>query len=103
VPFVGTLVNIGPNGLGGCVVNHTVDEQLYIGDEVTLEFALPWCSDVFRVAAITCSKSPYGEPGHLLIGFEFSPRENDPHLLRLRDALSEETVRLTGTETEEDA
>ncbi|MEW6250266.1 MAG: PilZ domain-containing protein [Planctomycetota bacterium] len=99
VPLIVALANISARGLGCHALSRELDEHLYIGDEVMLEFALPWCGEAFRLPASVCTKAPAGEPGHLLIGFELLPRASAA-IERLRAALTDETVRLTETDGE---
>lgn len=94
-PFVAILTNIGPQGLGCRVVSRDLDEVLYIGDRVHLEFVLPWSNDAYSVAATTCNKNPCGEDGHMIVGFEFVHQPNETQVERLRTALNDETARLT--------
>lgn len=91
--FVAILTNIGPSGLGCRVVSRELDEVLFIGDPVRVDFVLPWSNDAFSLVAQVCSKNPAGEEHHRIIGFEFTG--DDPGAIdRLRAALNEETARL---------
>jgi hypothetical protein len=96
-PLVAILSNIGPTGLGCRVVNRELEDLLFIGDEVELEFVLPWSNEVYTLRAAVCNKNRCREEGHLLVGFEFV-QENEAALVRLRAALSDETARLTERE-----
>lgn len=93
--FVAILSNIGPTGLGCRTANRELDEALLIGDEVQLEFVLPWAHDVFTVWAAVCTKNATGDNGHMTVGFEFDPAKSDACLERLRAALNDEAARLT--------
>jgi hypothetical protein len=97
-PFVAILSNIGPSGLACRAVNPEVDDILFIGDRVQVEFVLPWSNEVYTLPASTCSKARCREEGHLLIGFEFMSAEDDAHLAHLRAALNDEAARLTEQE-----
>jgi hypothetical protein len=99
-PLVAILSNIGPTGLGCRVVNRELEDLLFIGDEVEVEFVLPWSNEVYTLRATVCSKNRCREEGHLLVGFEFVVQENEAALVRLRAALSDETARLTEKEGE---
>jgi hypothetical protein len=99
-PQVAILANIGPTGLASRVVNPELQDLLYIGDRVELEFVLPWSNEVYTLPAIVCNKNRCREEGHLMIGFEFVPQDNEVALQRLRAALSDETARLTEKEGE---
>lgn len=92
-PFVAILTNIGPNGLACRVVSQELDELLFIGDPIRLDFVLPWSNDGFSLVGNVCSKNPAGEEHHRIIGFEFTA-DDPPAVERLRGALTEETARL---------
>ena len=96
-PLVAILSNIGPTGLGCRVVNRELEDLLFIGDQVEVEFVLPWSNEVYTLRAVVCNKNRCREEGHLLVGFEFV-QENEAALVRLRAALSDETARLTERE-----
>ncbi len=93
--FVAILCNIGPTGLGCRTTNPELDEALLIGDEVQLEFVLPWAHDVFTVRASVCTKNGTGEEGHMTVGFDFNLAQSDASLESLRAALNDEAARLT--------
>jgi hypothetical protein len=93
-PFVAMLSNISPSGVGCRVVSRDLDEILFIGDQVTLEFVLPWSNDVYTLPASVCSKSPAGPAGQLTVGFEFITKGYEAVVDRLRTALQQETARL---------
>lgn len=93
--FVGILSNIGPSGLGCRIVSQELDEVLLIGDEILLEFVLPWQTETFRLPAAVCSKTNCGEDGHIIAGFEFVAKGNEEALERLRASIQAETARLT--------
>ena len=97
-PFVAILSNIGPRGLACRAVQPDVDDLLFIGDLVQLEFLLPWSNEVYALPASACSKTRCREEGHLLIGFEFVAPEDDASLTHLRTALNNEAARLTEQE-----
>jgi hypothetical protein len=99
-PQVATLTNIGPTGLACRMTSAEAGELLYIGDQVELEFVLPWSNEVYTLAAIVCNKNRCREEGHVIVGFEFAAPESDAALLRLRVALSDETAHLTEREGE---
>lgn len=100
-PLVGTLVNIGASGLACRATGPTLDELLLIGDEVDIEFVLPWAADIYTLPAIVCSKSRDGDEGLMTVGFEFVNRDNEQTLTRLRAAISHETARLTEMDGEQ--
>ena len=97
-PFVAILSNIGANGLGCRVVSGDLDSVVFIGDEVQLEFALPWSNEVYTLPGVVCAKTPCREEGHVLVGFEFAPSGHEATLDRLRAALEDEGARLTEKE-----
>lgn len=97
---VAILANIGPTGLACRVVDPELSDQLCIGDEVELEFVLPWSNEVYTLPAAICNKNRCREEGHLMVGFEFVAEANEVALLRLRAALRDETARLTEKEGE---
>lgn len=97
-PVVAVLANIGPNGIGCRIVDPGPDDPLFIGDELEVEFVLPWSDEVFTLSACVCAKTPRKEEGHLVVGLEFVPRDKQAVLDRLRTALSEQTARLTETD-----
>lgn len=97
-PLVAVLVNIGPSGIGCRLVDGLQDDPLFIGDEIEVEFLLPWSDQVFTSPACVCNKNPCREEGHMLVGLEFIPRGNEAALDRLRTALSEQTAFLTEME-----
>jgi len=94
-PFLATLCNIGLRGLACRAAGRELDDALFIGDEVELEFTLPWTTDIFRLPACTCGKTRNGDDQTLAVGFEFVLRESEPALARLRAAVTDETARLT--------
>jgi hypothetical protein len=97
---VAILANIGPTGLACRVVDPELQDRLCIGDEVELEFVLPWSNEVYALPAAVCNKNRCREEGHLMVGFEFVAQANEVALLRLRAALRDETARLTEKEGE---
>ena len=97
-PQVAVLANIGPLGIGCRLVSGDPDDTLFIGDEVEVEFVLPWLEQVFALPACVCSKTHCREEGHLLVGVEFIVRNNQADLDRLRAALSEQTAALIETD-----
>lgn len=100
-PFVAELANIGQGGIGCRLAQGELEQLLLIGDEVQLEFVLPWSSEVYRLPAIVCGKTAYADD-RVVVGFEF--RTPDPAaaaaLERLRIALTTETARLSDTNGE---
>ena len=92
--LVAILANIGGAGLSCRVVSPDLDDLLFIGDEIGLEFVLPWSHDVYQLRGCTCSKTPCPEDGHVLVGLEFVAQGSEPVLERLRTALNDETARL---------
>ncbi len=99
-PFVAILSNIGAKGLGCRVVSRELEDALFIGDEVRVEFVLPWHTQAFALPASVCSKTSCGEEGHMIIGLEFVNGEDTSLLDELRAALNAETARLTGLDGE---
>ncbi len=94
-PFVAILSNIGPIGLACRSVSRELDDVLFIGDEIQLQFALPWSSEMFTLPATVCNKNSVGEPGHMLIGLEYVDQANHDTLERLRAVINDEAARLT--------
>ncbi|MCK4343116.1 MAG: PilZ domain-containing protein [Phycisphaerae bacterium] len=96
-PFVGHLANIGRGGLGCRVLQRELDELLLIGNEVRLEFMLPWMSRVYSLPSEVCSKTLSHDKDHLLVGFEFCAPDAAAQatLELLRSVLDNETQRLT--------
>lgn len=97
-PFVAIMSNIGPHGVACRVISTDIDDVLFIGDEVRVEFVLPWGEDVYSLPAIACSKTRCREEGHVIIGFEFVAAGHEAVLERLRNALQDEAARLTESE-----
>ena len=94
-PLIATLVNIGASGLACRAAGQLLDELLFIGDELQVEFVLPWTAEIFILPAVVCSKSRGGDENLMTIGFEFVARNNEQTLERLRAVVSDETARLT--------
>lgn len=92
--FVAVLSNIGAGGLACRAVSRELDELLFIGDRIAVEFALPWSKEVFELPASVCTKGAAGEPGQLLVGVEFVAEGNECALQRLAESLSDEAARL---------
>jgi hypothetical protein len=93
-PFVGLLCNIGPGGLACRVVSRQLDEVVFVGDEVQLQFTLPWCPEVFILAASVCNKSRNDADGQTTIGLEFVAAGHEATLERLRGALDDQAAHL---------
>ncbi|MBK9118341.1 MAG: PilZ domain-containing protein [Phycisphaerales bacterium] len=94
-PYVAILANIGPQGLGCRVVSRELDDLLLIGDELQIEFVLPWCSDLFTLPAAVCSKTPCGEEGHMIVGLEFVSQGHEGTVARIAAAIDDEAARLS--------
>jgi len=92
--FVAILTNISPQGLACRVVSRELNEVLYIGDAVRLDFALPWSNEAYSLQASVCSKNPAGEEDQQIVGFEFARTGQESLLDRLAQALADETARL---------
>ncbi len=99
-PFVAILSNIGPQGLASRIVSQELGESLFIGDEVQLDFSLPWSAELYTLPAAVCSKTVCGDEGHFIVGFNFLHRANDHLLGQLRAALHDEAARLVETDGE---
>ena len=76
-PFVGTLTDIGPAGLGCQMPRRDLEHLLLIDDEVRVRFQLPAGGESFDLEAIVCVKSPSGDSEHLNVGLEFCPPRSD--------------------------
>lgn len=95
-PFVAELANIGQGGMACRILPGELAELLLIGDEVQLEFVLPWSGDMLALTATVCAKDPTPDRERILVGFEFVASETTRATLeRLRAALSSETARLS--------
>jgi hypothetical protein len=99
-PLVAVLANIGATGIGCRLVDPTQDDPLFIGDEIQVEFVLPWSDEVFSLPASVCAKTRCREEGHILVGLEFIASPEPPALDHLRAALNERTTYLTETDGE---
>lgn len=99
-PLVGTMTNISRSGLGCRLPRQQAEDQLLIGDEVQLEFALPWLNQVYTLPSEVCTKSSSLDPDHLTVGFEFVARDAACRatLELVRAAIDNETRRLTEEE-----
>jgi hypothetical protein len=102
-PFVANLANISRSGLGCRVLRKELDELLLIGDELNVEFVLPWVSQVFNFVAEICTKTPCQDPDHMLVGLEFKTHTAAAQATAdlLRAALDNETQRLIETDGDE--
>lgn len=96
-PFVGNLANISRNGIGCRVAKRELEDLLLIGNEVRVEFVLPWTNHVYSLPAEVCTKNECYDQDHLIIGLEFRADEAAARatLELLRTALDNETQRLT--------
>ncbi len=98
-PFVANLADLGHGGLRMRIARKPLDDILFIGDPVHVEFALPWTTGVFSLPAFVCVKSPGPDESTLHVGVEFTDSPDGstaPVLERLRAALLSESARLTG-------
>ncbi len=96
-PFVLSLANIGPNGTACRARRAELDDALFIGDVVELEFALPWSSEIYRLPASVCGKMACADPEQMVVGLEFTCADHDPSavgLEHLRAAINSEAARL---------
>ena len=97
-PFVVELANISAGGVACRVPPGELVELLLIGDEVHVEFVLPWSGELFALPATVCGKTPCPGREHQLVGFEFVSRTEGPQaadLVRLRASLLSQTARLS--------
>ena len=96
-PFVGNLANISRNGLACRAPRRELEDLLLIGDEIGLEFALPWANQLYALGATVCIKTPGTDQDHFTVGFEFVANDAAARatLELLRAALDGETQRLT--------
>lgn len=99
-PFVANLANISRSGLGCRVRRKELDNLLLIGDEVGVEFVLPWISQVFTLATEVCTKTPSQDPDHMIVGLEFKTQTSAAQATvdLLRAVLDNETQRLIETD-----
>lgn len=98
---VGTLTNVAANGLGCRLPRRDFDPVLFIGDELELEFVLPWTDHVYALPATICNKTPCHDLEYMNVGFEFVTSKNAAtraNVDLLRAALQTETARLTELE-----
>lgn len=96
--FIGTLANISRTGLACRSRRQELEDVLLIGDEVTLEFVLPWVAQVHNLPGVVCLKAT--DHDHLLVGFEFaaSTVAAGARLELLRSVVESETERLLDEE-----
>lgn len=100
-PFIAHLANIAATGLGCRVLRRELDDVLFIGDRVEIEFVLPWANHIYQLPSTVCSKTPCRDRDHMLVGFEFVALDNAAaraSLDLLRSVLHTETTRLTELE-----
>jgi len=65
------LCNVSPNGIACRADAHVVD-QLWIGDQVHIEFTLtPSDPERLVMEAVVCNKTPAGTAGKMIIGMQF--------------------------------
>ena len=96
-PFVLGLANIGPTGMACRAPRTGLDDALFIGDVVQLEFALPWSGEIHKLPASVCGKTPCPDQEQMVVGLEFAVADHDPAasaLEHLRAALNDEAARL---------
>lgn len=96
-PFIAHLANIAGTGLGCRVLRRELDDLLFIGDRVEIEFVLPWAGHIYQLPGTVCSKTPCRDRDYMLVGFEFAVSENAAaraSLELLRSVLHSETTRL---------
>lgn len=100
-PVVGALSDLSRTGLGVRVARAGADGLLLIGDQVDIEFSLPWSKTVYALAAAVCSKTACQGSDEMAIGLEFSPIDatQKASLELLRATLDSEHDRLLDTET----
>ena len=68
---VGWLCNVSAEGLA-CRTDARIADQLWIGDQVTVEFTLgPGDPEPYILDAILCNKTPAGSPGRVILGVQF--------------------------------
>ena len=68
---IGWLCNVSAEGLA-CRTENNVAEQLGIGEQISLGFALtPGDPERFVLDAILCNKTPAGTEGTMLLGLQF--------------------------------
>ncbi len=98
--FVGSMANINRTGLGCRVKRRELDGLLLIGEEVQVEFMLPWAHQVYTLPSEVCTKTPCEDREYMLAGFEFVAKTpaSQASLDLLRTALDSETERLTDME-----
>lgn len=84
---VGWLCNVSGDGLA-CRVDQRVGEQLWIGDRLTLEFALsPGDPQHYVLDATICSKTPAGTEDKMIIGVQFLTGDGHESSSRAADLL----------------
>jgi len=101
-PVVGSLTNINRTGLGCRITRKVSDDLMLIGDEVQLEFVLPWVNQVYTLPSEVCTKTVTTDHDHIIVGLEFIARTaaTRASLELLRAALASETERLMDTDGE---
>jgi len=97
-PVIAILCNIGPNGLGCRGTSDELDALLFIGDELQVEFALPWSNGGYTLPVSVCSKTQSGADGYTTVGLEFVDTPDNTSLEQLREALTDQAARLIETE-----
>jgi hypothetical protein len=69
---VGWLCNVSAEGLA-CRTEARVADQLWIGDQVVVEFTLgPGDPEPYILDAVLCNKTPAGSPGRVILGVQFA-------------------------------
>jgi hypothetical protein len=68
---VAWMCNVSGDGLA-CRVDQRIGEQLWIGDQLLVKFALaPGDPQHYSLSAVLCNKTPAGSEGKLILGLQF--------------------------------
>lgn len=93
-PFIGTLVNVSPDGAAAQFLSTELNDRVLVGDSVTVAFELAGFDDLYQLPALVCSKSLSGDESQITLGLQFihgsttDPVSTDA-LRRLRAVLRE--------------
>jgi hypothetical protein len=99
-PLVAQITNLSRSGLGCHGPRRELDETLLIGDQIQVEFMLPWAPQVYRLPATVCTKNASPDQTRLNVGLEFAAHDaaSRANLELLRSVLDNETQRLLDVE-----
>jgi len=99
-PLVAQISNLSRSGLGCHGPRRELDDTLLIGDQIQVEFMLPWAPQVYRLPATVCTKNASPDQTRLSVGLEFAADDaaSRASLELLRSMLDNETQRLLDME-----